>query len=105
MMKRISVLLIIVSMAISLNSVAFAYDQETKPTSLKPSPGAVVLDLIALRPLGFAATIVGSILFAVSMPVTLPAGRVELMQEKLAIRPAYFTFVRPLGQMSLDLKY
>ena len=105
MMKRISVLFIIISMAISLNSVVIAYDQEAKPTSPRPSPGAVVLDLIALRPLGFAATIVGCTLFAVSLPVALPAGRIELMHEKLATPPAYFTFVRPLGQMSLDVKY
>ena len=84
----ISILLIALTI-LALNSVAFD----------APSAGAVVADLLVLRPLGFAGTVLGGAAFVVSLPVTLATHKVEPVEETLVERPFAYTFERPLGQM------
>jgi len=91
MKMTISILLIALTM-LALNSVAFA-----APST--PSAGAVVVDLLVLRPLGFAGTVLGGAAFVVSLPVTLATHKVEPVEEVLVGRPFDYTFERPLGQM------
>lgn len=88
MKMTISILLIALTI-LALNSVAFA----------APSAGAVVADLLVLRPLGFAGKVLGGAAFVVSLPVTLATHKVEPVEETLVERPFAYTFERPLGQM------
>ena len=60
---------------------------------------AMVGDFFFLRPLGLAATILGTTFAVISLPFTHPAGQEELAKQKLIIEPAKFTFKRPLGQL------
>ena len=56
-------------------------------------------DLIALRPLGLAATVIGAGVFVVSLPFTLIGGYVNEASQKLVVEPFLFTFDRPLGDL------
>ncbi len=59
----------------------------------------MVIDLVLLRPLGLAATVLGAVGFVVSLPFTVPSGSVGETAHELVARPAEYTFNRPLGDM------
>jgi hypothetical protein len=47
-------------------------------------------DLIVARPLGLAATVLGTCAFVLSLPFTLAAGSVQDAAQKLVIAPAHY---------------
>ncbi len=57
----------------------------------------MVLDVVVMRPLGLVATVVGTVLTVVALPFTIPSGSVESSARELILRPADYTFRRPLG--------
>lgn len=61
---------------------------------------AVGADAVVGRPLCFAATILGSAVFLVSLPVAATSGSIHSSAEALVLKPARATFVRPLGDFS-----
>ena len=60
--------------------------------------GSVLLDLILLRPLGFFATVGGSVIFVASLPITISTWSVGRSFTTFVKRPAVYTFVRDLGE-------
>lgn len=60
----------------------------------------MVVDVVVMRPLGLAATVVGTVLTIVALPFTIPSGSVESSARELILRPADYTFNRPLGDFS-----
>lgn len=60
----------------------------------------MVVDAIVVRPLGLAATAVGAVLTIVAMPFTIPSGSVKASARELIVKPAEYTFKRPLGDFS-----
>lgn len=60
----------------------------------------MVVDAIVMRPLGLAATVVGSVLTVLALPFTIPSGSVESSARELIVKPAEYTFTRPLGDFS-----
>lgn len=62
--------------------------------------GAMAFDVILMRPIGFAATVVGTAIFIVSLPFSALGGNHEAAAETLINEPFFFTFQRPLGQLS-----
>lgn len=60
----------------------------------------MVVDVVVMRPLGLAATIVGTVLTVVALPFTIPSGSVEASARELIVKPAEYTFQRPLGDFS-----
>src|SRR3569832_610286 len=60
----------------------------------------MVVDAVVMRPLGLAATVVGTVLTVVALPFTIPSGSVETSARQLILRPADYTFKRPLGDFS-----
>ena len=60
----------------------------------------MVVDAVVMRPLGLAATVVGTLLTVVALPFTIPSGSVETSARELILRPAEYTFKRPLGDFS-----
>ena len=65
-----------------------------------PSAGAMAFDLVLVRPLGLAATVLGTGVFLLNLPLTpfekdAPAAPFQ----RLIVDPAHFTFTRPLGSM------
>ena len=57
----------------------------------------VVGDLVFARPLGIVATVIGSAVFFVSLPFTIPSGSVQHTGDVMVGEPFNFTFKRPLG--------
>jgi hypothetical protein len=63
-----------------------------------PDPGIIIVDLVAVRPVGILATLAGSAVFVVAAPFALLGGNTEDVFESLVVDPATFTFKRPLGE-------
>jgi hypothetical protein len=63
------------------------------------SAEAIIVDGLLLRPGGAIATLLGSVVFVVTLPFSIPTKSVEKAAQKLVVEPAQYTFVRPLGQI------
>jgi hypothetical protein len=60
----------------------------------------MVLDAVVMRPLGLVATVLGTALTVVALPFTIPSGSVGASARELIVKPAAYTFKRPLGDFS-----
>ena len=60
----------------------------------------MVVDAVVIRPLGLATTLIGVVLTVVALPFTIPSGSVESSARELIVKPAEYTFKRPLGDFS-----
>ena len=60
----------------------------------------VVGDLAVARPGCFLATILGTAVFIVALPIAAASGSVRETANTLVVRPAQATFTRPLGDFS-----
>ena len=69
------------------------------------SATTVAVDVMVARPVTFALTIIGSVLFVVSLPVAAPSGSVGKAAHTLVVAPAQDTFTRPLGDFEGFLDY
>lgn len=58
---------------------------------------AVLADVIFVRPVGLAAVVVGTALFIVALPFSIPSSSVGLTARVLIVEPFNYTFVRPIG--------
>ena len=61
---------------------------------------SVAADALVVRPMGFVATVIGSALFVVALPVAAISGSTHQTAEALVMKPARFTFKRPMGDMT-----
>ncbi|HUH67223.1 MAG TPA: hypothetical protein VLZ07_12390, partial [Syntrophales bacterium] len=55
------------------------------------------VDILLVRPVSFAATIVGTAVFIVSLPFSIPSKSVGTTAKTLVADPFNFTFTRPVG--------
>jgi hypothetical protein len=62
----------------------------------------MIVDGLLLRPGGIVATVVGTAVFVVTLPFSIPTRSVDKAAQKLIVDPAKYTFVRPLGQIESD---
>jgi len=60
--------------------------------------GYMMGDLVVMRPLGIAATAVGTVFYVLSLPFSLAGGNEPEVRQKLMADPAEYTFTRPLGE-------
>ncbi len=67
-----------------------------------PPAGAIIADFLFVRPIAFAATIVGTGMMIASLPISLPSRSVGTCADVLVARPFSFTFMRPLGTFPQD---
>lgn len=61
--------------------------------------GKMAADALIVRPLGIVATVVGSVLFVVSLPFSALGGNINEVGQRLVVDPAVFTFKRPVGDL------
>jgi hypothetical protein len=64
----------------------------------EPGGGAMMFDFLVIRPIGLAATVIGSAFWLVSLPFSASGDNVGTATEKLVKEPAAYTFKRPLGE-------
>jgi hypothetical protein len=55
-------------------------------------------DALVVRPVGIAATVLGSVLYVISLPFSYAGGNQYEAQKALVEDPARHTFQRPLGR-------
>jgi len=92
---RSKTLQILVSLMLIFSTVTFT--QQAVAAPIDETGPAMAGDLLFARPIGLLATVLGSAAFVVSLPFTLLGGNVGEAAEVLVVKPAKFTFVRPLG--------
>jgi hypothetical protein len=92
--KFLVILLIAAMMIMPLATTAFAEEYFEVE---EPSGGAMMFDLVVVRPVGIVATAVGCVFFVVSSPFSALGGNIDAAGEKLVKDPVAYTFKRPLG--------
>ncbi len=98
-MLKIHMIILLISglMLIPFGSSALAQGQSSFEEN---SAEQMFIDFLLLRPLGIAATAVGTAMFIVSLPFSAAGGNVKEAFCKMMAEPAQFTFTRPLGDLS-----
>jgi len=94
--KQFTTAVCVLALLLSTTVPGFAGDGDTT---------AYVVDVAVARPISLAATIVGTVLFTVSLPFSAASGTVNKTAEKLVSAPAKDTFTRPLGNLDDFLEY
>ena len=74
-------------------------DEMNETTAEPNAAGAILVDAFLLRPLGLAATVLGTAAFLVTLPFSLPTRSADQAANALVVEPAHYTFARPLGQV------
>jgi len=93
--KKIFLILLTLSMVMGgLYSTGWAGENFRRDDPVAHGWSAV--DLIVARPLGIVAGIVGSTIFVVSLPFTLPSGNVGNAADMLVVQPFQFSFTRKI---------
>ena len=80
-------------LAVALGSVA------SSSASDNSGPMEVAADALVLRPACLVATVIGSAIFVVALPVAAISKSVKKTANALVVKPANATFTRPLGEM------
>ena len=93
--KSLSIFMIFVLLIAPLVSTALAeeYFEREDPTG-----SMMIFDFIVVRPIGIAATVIGSVFYVVSLPFSLLGDNSGEAGEALVKDPAAYTFKRPLGE-------
>jgi hypothetical protein len=61
---------------------------------------SVITDVALVRPGCFLATVIGSVVFVVALPIAAASGSVRQTADTLVMTPARATFTRPVGDFS-----
>lgn len=64
----------------------------------EPGGGAMIYDTVVVRPIGLAATVIGSAFWLISLPFSASGDNTGTATKKLVKEPAAYTFKRPLGE-------
>lgn len=91
--KLITSLSLAVFLAVGLPNMALANERGTE----QGDDVSIIVDLLVLRPAGLVATVAGVVIFVGSLPISLPTLSVGKTFRALVVSPAYYTFVRDLG--------
>ena len=93
------VLLVAVFFLCAAHLVHAAEDSSYTARSEDVSAEVMIVDGLLLRPAGIVATVLGTAVFVVTLPFSIPTRSVDKAAQKLIVDPARYTFVRPLGQV------
>jgi len=102
-LKKAFILLLIVSLVtVSLYSTGLAQDylsgmNQDREKWVREDPvgqGWSAMDIVFARPFGIVAGIVGTALFVVALPFTIPSGGVNDSLNMFIVKPFQFSFTR-----------
>ena len=91
------VLLLTVQMAAAAQEAAGPPRERAQES--RDTAGLILVDALVLRPLGLAATVLGAAAFVLTLPFSLPTRSAEKAAQALVVKPAEYTFGRPLGEV------
>jgi len=60
----------------------------------------IIVDALFVRPVSFASIVVGSVIFVVALPFSIPSRSVGIVGQQIVVAPAKYTFVRPMGDFN-----
>jgi hypothetical protein len=100
--KQSGVALLVAVLFFCATSLVHAAEDSYMPRSDDVSAEAIIADGLLLRPAGIVATLLGTVVFVVTLPFSIPTKSVDKAAQKLIVDPAKYTFVRPLGQIESD---
>jgi hypothetical protein len=87
-MKKLTVAMLIAVSIVMTSVPAFGNDQAFDAT----------MDILLVRPVSLAATVVGTAVFIVSLPFSIPSKSVGTTAQALVVEPFNYTFTRPIGE-------
>jgi hypothetical protein len=90
-MKKTSIALLVVCALIASTAPSFG---ETTDGA------AIICDVLIARPVGLASMIVGTVMYVVALPFSIPSDSVGKTGQLLVEEPFKYTFFRPLGDFS-----
>ena len=90
-MKRLTVTILIAICIIMTSIPALGNDQAIDAT----------MDILLVRPVSLAATVVGTAIFIVSLPFSIPSQSVGVTARTLVAEPFKYTFTRPVGEFGV----
>src|SRR5437660_12933302 len=93
------VALLVAVLFLSATSLVDAAEDSYTVRTEDVSAEAIIADGLLMRPGGIVATVLGTAVFVVTLPFSIPTRSVDKAAQKLIVDPARFTFVRPLGQI------
>ena len=99
-MQSLIALTLVIALIVTTSLVSAEMPYATADKTADPPAEAIIADTLVLRPFGLAATVVGTVVFVVSLPFSLLTKKVDKAAQKLVVDPAKYTFTRPLGQLS-----
>ncbi len=85
----------LVGLMLVITSFSAIAEQDNTVTGDKATD--MVADIVVARPLGLVSTVLGTVLTVISLPFTVPTGSVGDTARELIVKPAEYTFNRPLG--------
>ncbi len=91
-MKKFVAILLIAVIALTSSGAFAAMDVDS---------GSIILDTVALRPIGFASLLVGCALYTVSLPIAALTRSMDSTYRILIKDPFDYTFKRPVGETVL----
>lgn len=62
----------------------------------------IIADALVVRPVSFASIVLGSVIFVVALPFSIPTGSVDTVGRHVVVAPYRYTFVRPLGDFDYN---
>ena len=90
--KAFFMLMVISLVMLNLNGLGWTEDQQTQYDPIADEWN--MMDLLVARPLGVAAWILGTGVFVLSLPFTIPTGSVNDAAEMFVVKPFKFSFER-----------
>ena len=93
-LKRVIVLLTAIALIAVPCMTCFAGSLEQDDDLIA---GKMAAEMV-VRPLGFAATVIGGAIFVVTLPFSALGGNTGAAYDYLLVDPFMFTFNRPLGE-------
>jgi hypothetical protein len=92
-LKKVFFMLVTISLIVlNLHTVGWTEDEQTKNDPVADEWN--MIDLLVARPIGVVAGIVGTSVFIVSLPFTIPTRSVDKAAEMFVVEPFKFSFVR-----------
>jgi hypothetical protein len=91
--------LLVVALFLCATSLVHAAENSYMARTEDVSAEEIIVDGLLLRPSGIVATVVGTAVFVVTLPFSIPTKSVDKAAQKLIVDPVRYTFVRPLGQI------
>ena len=93
------VALLVAVLFLCATSLVHAAEDSYMTRSDDVSAEGIIADGLLLRPGGVVATLLGTVVFVVTLPFSIPTQSVDKAAQKLIVDPAKYTFARPLGQI------